>query len=122
MRGPSWAQRQRRRWTGLVPVFVGLVVIAELAFLGRLDMAKNAAMVRRWTSSLYFPSDSEPLDEGGDDDDRRCEDWLEREDAVAYSRDFRTDPIVVTGAEQKVAPFPSNPSPLCLIQSMLVGY
>ncbi|XP_008805272.2 glycoprotein 3-alpha-L-fucosyltransferase A-like isoform X1 [Phoenix dactylifera] len=101
MREPSWAQQQRRRWTGLLPLFVGLVVVAELAFLGRLDMAKNAAVVRHWTSSFHFPSDSEPVDDGGDDDGRRCEDWLEQEDAVVYSRDFRTNPIVVAGAEKK---------------------
>ena len=29
-----------------------------------------------------------------------CEKWLEREDAVTYSRDFAKEPVFVSGADQ----------------------
>jgi glycoprotein 3-alpha-L-fucosyltransferase len=29
-----------------------------------------------------------------------CEEWLEKEDAVVYSRDFDKDPVLVAGAEK----------------------
>lgn len=103
---------QRKRWPSLLPLFVALVIVLEIAFLGRLDMAKNAAMVHQWTTS-YFPStpttaastatktsSSSFPPEFLDDDYRRCQDWLEKEDAVPYSRDFQKDPIVVSGIEQ----------------------
>ena len=31
----------------------------------------------------------------------RCEEWLEKEDAVVYSGDFQEHPILVSGAEQE---------------------
>ncbi|XP_010943065.1 glycoprotein 3-alpha-L-fucosyltransferase A [Elaeis guineensis] len=105
---------QKKRWPSLLPLFVALVVVLEIAFLGRLDMAKNAAMVHQWTTSFYFPStpttiastatntstSSSSPTEFLDDDYRRCQDWLEKEDAVPYARDFRKDPIIVSGIEQ----------------------
>ncbi|EHA8586983.1 putative fucosyltransferase-like protein [Cocos nucifera] len=107
---------QKKRWPSLLPLFVALVVVLEIAFLGRLDMAKNAAMVHQWTTSFYFPStpttaasaatnsstSSSSPTEFLDDDYRHCQDWLEKEDAVPYSRDFRKDPIIVSGIEQLV--------------------
>ncbi|KHN37512.1 Glycoprotein 3-alpha-L-fucosyltransferase A [Glycine soja] len=70
----------KRKWTNLMPLVVALVVVAEIAFLGRLDMAKNAEMVDTLAS---------------------CEEWLEREDAVTYSRDFAEEPVFVSGADQE---------------------
>ncbi|WOL02795.1 hypothetical protein Cni_G11514 [Canna indica] len=117
----------RGRCPNLLPLFVGLVVVAEIAFLGRLDMAKNAAMVHHWTTNFQFPSITTTTtttaafsdssfsssssssssihgaleeDGGGGDDDGRCEDWLERKDSVPYTRNFTTDPIIVSGSEQ----------------------
>ncbi|XP_072980877.1 putative fucosyltransferase-like protein isoform X2 [Typha angustifolia] len=107
--GVPWTSR-RRRWPNPVPIFVAFVVVAEIAFLGRLDMAKNAAMVHHWTTSFYFPSlsnsssslsFSESLATSEDDEFRRCEVFLEREDNIQYTRDFGVDPVLVSGAEQK---------------------
>ncbi|XP_072991377.1 putative fucosyltransferase-like protein [Typha latifolia] len=107
--GVPWTSR-RRRWPSPVPIFVAFVVVAEIAFLGRLDMAKNAAMVHHWTTSFYFPSlsnsssplsFSESLATSEDDEFRRCEMFLEREDNIQYTRDFGVDPVLVSGAEQK---------------------
>ncbi|KAF9622541.1 hypothetical protein IFM89_031945 [Coptis chinensis] len=102
----------KKKWSNFVPLVVALVVIAEIAFLGRLDMAKNASMVNTWTKSFYYASmgGDEAFDEksnsdvkerstAGDGED--CEVWLEREDAVSYSRDFQKYPILVSGLEQE---------------------
>ncbi|KAL3515280.1 hypothetical protein ACH5RR_022182 [Cinchona calisaya] len=109
----------KKKWWNLMPLVVGLVVIAELSFLGRLDVAKNVDLVNSWADSFSFyqfttssSSSLFPISTSGDDDagfDRRsgseaaetCEEWLEKEDSVAYSRDFHKDPIFVTGADQE---------------------
>uniref|UniRef100_A0A1D1XD26 Fucosyltransferase n=1 Tax=Anthurium amnicola TaxID=1678845 RepID=A0A1D1XD26_9ARAE len=93
----------KKRWSSLLPVFVALVVVAEISFLGRLDMAKNAALVHHWTKSFYFPSSPQYSSSEGfgpDEEEAKCREWLEREDAVAYKRDFRVDPVLVSNAEQ----------------------
>lgn len=108
----------KRKWSNLMPLFVGLVVIAEIGFLGRLDMAKNAALVDSWTDLFSrSPPSHEVVVHGVDGlglglvgDDRgleleSCEDWLEKEDAVEYSRNFEKEPILVSGAEQVCAKF-----------------
>ncbi|KAJ9175314.1 hypothetical protein P3X46_013881 [Hevea brasiliensis] len=105
----------KKKWSKILPVFVVLVVIAEIAFMGRLDVAKNAALVE-WADSLFFkPSslrdlgfESEGFGQGlgnvrkneGDLDSDSCKEWLEKEDAVVYKRDFNKDPILVIGAEK----------------------
>ncbi|KAK7400794.1 hypothetical protein VNO78_12101 [Psophocarpus tetragonolobus] len=101
----------KRKWTNLMPFAVALVVVAEIAFLGRLDMAKNAAMVDTLADFLYRSRavvDGDDLGlgaaAGGGDrnsESERCEEWLEREDAVTYSRDFAKDPVFVSGGEQE---------------------
>lgn len=109
-----------------MPVVVVLVVLAEIAFLGRLDMAKKADLVNSWADSFYqFTSSSSSwlpdsthlkidVDDGADDvgftasgggfvrarSENTCEEWLEKEDAVTYSRDFQKEPIFVTDAER----------------------
>ena len=101
----------KKKWSNLMPLFVALVVIAEIGFLGRLDIAKNAALVDSWTDLFYRTAPVHELVPGVDSltssrfGDRNlelesCEDWLEREDAAEYSRDFATEPILVSGAEQ----------------------
>ena len=99
---------RKKRWTNLMPCFIALVVIAEIAFLGRLDMSKNAAMVNLWADSLlhrlYFQtteveSARDDVDSVGYEDDS-CETWLMKEDDVVYIRDFDKDPIVVAGGDQ----------------------
>ncbi|KAM7251592.1 hypothetical protein ACFE04_023475 [Oxalis oulophora] len=110
--------------SSLLPLFIILVVVAEIAFLGRLDMSKNAALVDSFFSdSLFFwPSSSSSKDAvdpstvdhdvgfGGilNDDDKdkdgnlgSCEEWLEKKDFVAFSRDFEISPIWVSGNEQE---------------------
>ncbi|XP_064986757.1 glycoprotein 3-alpha-L-fucosyltransferase A-like isoform X2 [Musa acuminata AAA Group] len=113
--GTQQPSTPRKRWPNLMPLFVGLVVVAEIAFLGRLDVVKNVATVHHWASTFHFPSTSVALEDsfasvsssshGAVEDDggeySRCEDWLEREDAIRYSRDFTTYPIIVSGAENQ---------------------
>ena len=59
MKGSSHSQAagaqagRRRRWGWLLPLLVGAAFLAEIAFLGRLDMAKNAEAVESWTTSFY---------------------------------------------------------------------
>ncbi|KAF8377541.1 hypothetical protein HHK36_030923 [Tetracentron sinense] len=110
----------KKSWANLMALFVAFVVVAEIFLLGRLDMAKNATIVQTWTKSFSpskLPPDSlsssrkatamaqeESFDILDFDNNRGiddCEEWLEREDAVAYSRDFRKEPICVSGAEQE---------------------
>ncbi|KAF3435405.1 hypothetical protein FNV43_RR22494 [Rhamnella rubrinervis] len=102
----------KKKWSNLMPLFVGLVVIAEIGFLGRLDLAKNASLVDSWTDLFYRTTPVHEVVPGVDSltslrfGDRSseldsCEDWLEREDAVEYSRDFAKEPVLVSGAEQE---------------------
>lgn len=114
----------KKKWSSWVPLFVALVVIAEIAFLGKLDLAKNADLVNSWADSFYqFTASSwlstqshggvgggadksalgvvrgRPQQDGVRVEDS-CEKWLEKVDSVVYSRNFETKPIFVTGAEQ----------------------
>lgn len=100
----------KKKWYNLMPLFVALVVIAEIAFLGRLDMAKNVDLVNSWADSFYqfttsssWSSSSSSGAVGGDvgSTGETCEDWLERQDSVMYSRDFHKYPILVNGGEQE---------------------
>lgn len=104
----------KKRWSNLMPLFVALVVVAEIAFLGRLDIVKNAALVNSWTDSFYpFSSTKEvgvevvddmgfdALDFDHSSEAESCKEWLEREDAVTYSRDFVKDPVFVSGADKE---------------------
>lgn len=107
---PLSSSSRRKRWSSLMaPLIVAIVVLGEIAFLGRLDFA----VVENWTTSFYFPtsSSSNPsisiehlVDVDNDidvvEESWRCEEWLEREDNVTYSRDFRSDPILVSGTDQ----------------------
>lgn len=110
-RGTGISQVTKKKWLNLMPLFVALVVIAEIAFLGRLNVANKAAT---WADSFYSSSSSlheADFGEGGLGIDvsvvdrsweaEECESWLEREDSVAYSRDFQKEPIWVTGGEQE---------------------
>ncbi|KAL7002819.1 Alpha-(1,3)-fucosyltransferase 11 [Sarracenia purpurea var. burkii] len=86
-----------------------LVVVAEIAFLGRLDMAKNAAILADSFYQFTAASSSSSADEVGvgvlgldrSSETDSCEEWLEREDFMEYSRDFKKEPISVTGGEQE---------------------
>lgn len=96
----SQAASRRRRCGWLLPLLVGSAFLGEIAFLGRLDMSKNAAAVESWTTSFYRLSSTWGADAppGSGDDDDECEERLEREDAVPYDRDFERDPVLVGGA------------------------
>ncbi|CAH9103589.1 unnamed protein product [Cuscuta epithymum] len=118
---PSYSNSPKKRWFNLLPLFVALVVIAEIAFLGRLDMAKNVDLVNSWADSFYqftgsswpYVSNADDITSGGGEETRvsdeldsftgleSCEEWLESEDTVAYSRDFEKDPILVHGGQQE---------------------
>ncbi|KAE9613605.1 hypothetical protein Lal_00016122 [Lupinus albus] len=107
----------KKKWSNLMTLFVALVVIAEIAFLGNIDMAKNAAMVDT-LADLFYPSRVAVVGgdggDGGDGDSglavmssvqnsesESCEEWLEREDGVTYLRNFTQEPVFVSGAGQK---------------------
>ncbi|EOX98263.1 hypothetical protein QUC31_015259 [Theobroma cacao] len=111
---PSASVSNKKKWSNLMPLVVALVVIAEVAFLCRLDMANNAAFFDSWPEMFYKSHPSGEVQVysvenigiealGGDQNSvtESCEEWLEREDAVVYSRDFGKDPIWVSGAEQE---------------------
>ncbi|XP_068637100.1 glycoprotein 3-alpha-L-fucosyltransferase A-like isoform X2 [Aristolochia californica] len=100
----------RRKWSSFLPLLVFFVVVAEITLLGRLDMAKNAAMVNTWAHTFYTSSgtaiNTEPDVSEADSNQKwvgvdDCEEWLEREDAVNYTRDFEKDPIFITNFEQE---------------------
>ncbi|XP_022763374.1 glycoprotein 3-alpha-L-fucosyltransferase A-like isoform X1 [Durio zibethinus] len=110
----STSVSNKKKWSSLMPLVVALVVIAEIAFLGRLDMAKNAAFFDSWPEMFYKSQSSGGVEVagvekfgiealGGDQNlvKESCEEWLEREDGVVYSRDFGKDPIWVSGGEQE---------------------
>ncbi|XP_016441333.2 glycoprotein 3-alpha-L-fucosyltransferase A-like [Nicotiana tabacum] len=107
----------QKKWSNWLPLVVALVVIVEIAFLGRLDMAEKANLVNSWTDSFYqfttssWSTSKVEINEAGlavlrsGEIDRNletgsCEEWLEREDSVEYSRDFDKDPIFVHGGEK----------------------
>ncbi|OIS98227.1 putative fucosyltransferase-like protein [Nicotiana attenuata] len=107
----------QKKWSNWLPLVFALVVIVEIAFLGRLDMAEKANLVNSWTDSFYqfttssWSTSKVEINEAGlgvlrsSEVDRNletgsCEEWLEKEDSVEYSRDFDKDPIFVHGGEK----------------------
>ncbi|XP_020683800.1 glycoprotein 3-alpha-L-fucosyltransferase A [Dendrobium catenatum] len=98
----------RRRWSGLLPLFAVVIVVGEVAFLGHLDMVKNAAMVQNWTNSFNFPSSSSSSSSSRStrhvlqqaEEEGWCREWLEKEDNVSYARNFEKDPVLVDGSDQ----------------------
>ncbi|KAL7156816.1 hypothetical protein ABFS83_02G034600 [Erythranthe nasuta] len=109
----------RKKWSNFLPILVGLVVIGEIAFLGRLDMVKNVDLVNSWADSFYrFTQTStatttktassswstQIAGSGHDpvpDHEDSCQAWLEKEDYVPYSRDFKENPIFVHGGDEE---------------------
>nr|XP_043622801.1 glycoprotein 3-alpha-L-fucosyltransferase A [Erigeron canadensis] len=108
----------RKKWSNLLPLFLVLVFIAEISFLGRLDLIKSSDLFNSWADSFYqFTTTTTTsstsagdvagndrsvlgLFPDGDEGGESCEEWLERVDKFVYSRDFKKQPILVTGAEQ----------------------
>lgn len=114
------SDNSKKKLTNFLPLFLALVFIAEIGFLARLDLIKNPDLVNSWADSfLQFTNSSfsslslDPVDEvavadlsaavvdvsrsvGGES----CEEWLEREDSVVYSRDFRKEPVLISGREE----------------------
>ncbi|KAL5788320.1 hypothetical protein ACOSP7_005269 [Xanthoceras sorbifolium] len=113
--GSSQSLLPKKKWSNWMPLFVAIVVILEIAFLGRLDMAKNAAMLDSLVDIFHKPISSSGKESFGGVNDfgtgtfeggrvldvESCEEWLEREDALVFSRDFDKDPIMVSGAEKE---------------------
>ncbi|CAI9286858.1 unnamed protein product [Lactuca saligna] len=114
------SDNSKKKLTNFLPLFLTLVFIVEIGFLARLDLIKNPDLVNSWAESfLQFTNSSfsslslDPVDEvavadlsaavvdvsrsvGGES----CEEWLEREDSVVYSRDFRKEPVLISGREE----------------------
>lgn len=105
-----------KKWTNLMPFFVALVVIAGIAFLGPLDIVTKSSMVQSWADSLYhfttlpwsssfdLPVDDLVVGSGQfgvlDSGTESCEEWLERQDLLAYSRDFKNEPVFLFGSDE----------------------
>lgn len=105
-----------KKWRNWLPLFVALVFIAEISFLSKIDMAEKANLVNSWADSFYqFTTSYRSTPELAVDEAESgvlvrevnqasvpgsCEEWLEREDSVAFSRDFDKEPILVHGREQ----------------------
>ncbi|KAL4308347.1 hypothetical protein GQ457_01G000830 [Hibiscus cannabinus] len=107
----SSSASNNKKWLTLMPLFVALLIIAEIGFLGRLGIIKNADIFGMFRKSHT----SARLKVAGSRDfgilralggyryrNSTCEEWLEREDAVVYSRDFSQHPILVSGDPPKV--------------------
>ncbi|TYK08680.1 putative fucosyltransferase-like protein [Cucumis melo var. makuwa] len=102
----------KKKWSNAMPLFIALVVVVEIIFLGHLDVAKNVAMVNSWADLFYRSPPPLALIDGGDDLNFRsidgdrisefgiCEEWLEKEDVATYSRDFQKEPILVSGSDE----------------------
>nr|KAJ0199944.1 hypothetical protein LSAT_V11C600328670 [Lactuca sativa] len=110
----------KKKLTNFLPLFLALVFIAEISILARFDLIKNPDLVNSWAESfLQFPNSSfsslslDLVDDvaladlstvmvdvsrsvGGES----CEEWLEREDSVVYSRDFCKEPVLISGHEE----------------------
>ena len=56
----------KRKWSNLMPLLVAIVVVGEIVFLGRLDIAKNLDVVNSWTDSFYSAPASKEFAVGGD--------------------------------------------------------
>ncbi|MFQ6657458.1 hypothetical protein Gotur_027123 [Gossypium turneri] len=96
----------KKRWSTLIPWLIVLVVIAQLAFLGRLGNSKNAMFFHSWPELFRKQHSSSGVKVAGvrnsgipglgghrNSGVETCEEWLEREDTLVYSRDFNKDPI-----------------------------
>ncbi|KAK9004513.1 hypothetical protein V6N11_041983 [Hibiscus sabdariffa] len=101
-----------KKWLTLMPLLVALLVIAEIGFLGRFGIVKNADLFGSWPAIFrksHFsgrlklaaaPNSGIPALSGNRN--WTCEELLEREDSVVYSRDFSRDPILVSGDHQEL--------------------
>ncbi|XP_010519300.1 PREDICTED: putative fucosyltransferase-like protein [Tarenaya hassleriana] len=89
----------KRKLSSLLPICVALVVIIEIGFLGRLN---NAALIDTLTD--FFSVSRVPSSKRSDMKigivSESCEEWLEREDSLVYSRDFTKDPVFISGGEK----------------------
>ncbi|XP_074330289.1 glycoprotein 3-alpha-L-fucosyltransferase A-like isoform X1 [Apium graveolens] len=107
-------QKFKKKCSNLMPLCVCFVVIAEILFLGRLDFANKKSLVNSWADSFYqftnLPWSSSNFSFDDDDDvgsgrvtveessgSESCEELLEKNDFVAYSRDFEKEPVYVAG-------------------------
>ncbi|KAK4424194.1 Glycoprotein 3-alpha-L-fucosyltransferase A [Sesamum alatum] len=101
-----------KNWSRFLPVLVGLVVVAEILFLGPLDMAKDADILNSGAEPFYHSTITEPSSasaeysesgQGRDfDAEDGCQSWLEKVDSVPYSRDFEKDPVFIQGDNEKL--------------------
>ncbi|XP_039001780.1 glycoprotein 3-alpha-L-fucosyltransferase A-like [Hibiscus syriacus] len=98
----STSDSNNKKWLTLMPLLVALLVIAEIGFVGCFGsmfrescssgILKVAGARNFWIRAL------------GDHRILTCEEWLEREDGVVYSRDFSLDPILVSCDKQELKP------------------
>ncbi|XP_009145809.1 glycoprotein 3-alpha-L-fucosyltransferase A [Brassica rapa] len=92
----------RRKVSSFLPICVAIVVLVEIASMGRLD---NASLLDTLTGFFAkSPSDKQsPTKSSGLKNVsgmERCEEWLEREDTMSYARNFSKDPIFIYGGDK----------------------
>ncbi|XP_038998655.1 glycoprotein 3-alpha-L-fucosyltransferase A-like [Hibiscus syriacus] len=94
-----------KKWLTLMPLLLALLVIAEIGFLGRFRSLP--AMFRESRSSGRLKVGGARnfwIRALGGHRNLTCEEWLEREDVVVYSRNFSDDPILVYHQKQPTIP------------------
>ena len=102
-----------RRWWGRTVLWaVFAIVLIECAFIVRLDILNSPATSSSHTSesASRFPGHDGVLRTNTTRPSSGVcsKEWLEKADRVHYSRDFKTDPVVVeAGGEQQVLLCPS---------------
>lgn len=111
-----------RRWARWLLFAVLAVGVWKVIFLGSLDAGMQSSILATWKNNfyerepsarthgraeLYFEGVKNSSGEKGASTKRAvsrvddiCEDWLEKEDRITYSRNFKTDPIWVVGEEK----------------------
>ncbi|KAJ3673686.1 hypothetical protein LUZ60_005678 [Juncus effusus] len=89
---PSRRPRKLKlNWKVLTPLAIALLVLAEISYLTGLDLGKNSSF--SVTDAVFHGSRFTDV--------RSCENWLSNEGKINYSRDFITDPVLVSGSEQQ---------------------
>jgi hypothetical protein len=105
-----------RRWWGRTVLWaVFAIVLIECAFIVRLDILNSPATSSSHTSLVSESASRLPGHDGVLKTNATrttsgvcSKEWLEKADRVHYSRDFKTDPVVVeAGGEQQVLLCPS---------------
>ncbi|GMJ09780.1 fucosyltransferase 12 [Hibiscus trionum] len=99
----STSASNKKKWLTMMPLLVALLVIAEIGFLGRFGSWPAIFRKSQFSGRLKLAAiQNSGIRAFGGRRNSTCEELLEREDAVVYSRDFSEDPILVSGDHQEL--------------------